>query len=115
MDSMAQLPHKWIFTASLVCALLHTALVLFFVWQRIGELDFLRLHYTAQLGVDWIDAWWYIFVFPALGWMTLVVNMPLGLLFHRYHAGYSGMMAVATLMIEIGLLAAGIFALLLNI
>ncbi len=48
--------------------------ILRFLLPRIGTLEFLRLHYTARLGVDWVDDWWKIFTYPGLGLLILTVN-----------------------------------------
>lgn len=53
---------------------LHAGLVALFFLPRFGSLDLLRLHYTAELGVDWIADWRYLFVYPAAGAAVLLVN-----------------------------------------
>lgn len=52
----------------------HWGYILIFIIPRIGTLRFLRLHYTTELGVDWVDDWWKIFAYPGLGLLILAAN-----------------------------------------
>jgi hypothetical protein len=106
---------NWLLVASAVVLFLHVAMVVVFVVQRWNTLDFLRLHYTVDLGVDWIDRWWRIFLFPGLAFFTLLVNSALVVLLKQKHVAYARMMSVATLMLELILFASAIFALPLNV
>ena len=92
----------------------HWSLIIWFILPRLGSLDFLRLHYTAALGVDWIGAWWMIFVFPAFGLALFFVNaLFAGMLAVRYRSFPPIMMAM-TLFLESVAAVGGVMALLLN-
>lgn len=106
---------NWLLVGSAGVLLLHVAVVLIFIVQRWNTLDFLRLHYTVDLGVDWIDQWWRIFLFPGLAFFTFLVNSTLIVLLKQKHVAYARMMSIATLMLELILFASAIFALLLNV
>ncbi len=94
--------------------LVHWLLVVWFVLTRLGSLKFLRIHYTASLGVDWIDAWWKIFIFPAFGLAVFFVNALLaGLLTAKYRS-FSPVMMSITVFMEVVAAIGGVTALLLN-
>ena len=98
---------------SAVILALHAGLVALFLLPRFGSLDLLRLHYTADLGVDWIADWRYLFVYPAAGAVALLVN---GLVAGSVPEGQRGhaMILSATVLLEIAFAAAGGIAVLLN-
>lgn len=92
----------------------HWLLVVWFTLPRLGSLRFLRLHYTAALGVDWIAVWWMIFVFPAFGLALFFVNAFLsGVLTPKYRSFAPVMMSI-TVFLEVVVAIGGIMALLLN-
>lgn len=62
------------FAAAMAVLILHWLLVFSFVVSRLGSLGFLKLHYTAALGVDWIAGWWNVFLYPGFGLVVLLVN-----------------------------------------
>ncbi len=102
-------------TASAILVLaLHCLFIIRFVAVRIGTLSFLRLHYTTAIGVDWVAEWWYIFSFPLLGLVTLLVNLWLATVLARRRAALGVLMLVATVVLEILLAAGGLIAMLLN-
>lgn len=104
---------RW-FAASLVVLIVNWGLLLAFVIPRLGELDFFRLHYTSEFGVDWIDRWFYLFTFPALGLFFCLINSWLALHLQTRYRGLAGQVAQATFLAQITLLAAGVMAILLN-
>lgn len=100
--------------AAVAVLALHWAVVVGFLAARAGTLGFLRLHYTAALGVDWVGEWWYLFVFPALGCASLLVNAWFSGVLARRHPPLGLLVLGTTVVIEL-LLAAGAFlAVLLN-
>lgn len=100
--------------AAVAVLALHWAVVVAFLAARAGSLGFLRLHYTAALGVDWVGEWWYLFVFPTLGCASLLANVWLSGILARRHPTLGLLILGATVAVEC-LLAAGAFlAVLLN-
>jgi len=92
----------------------HWLLVMWFTLFRLGSLQFLRLHYTASLGVDWIGAWWMIFIFPAFGLVLFFVNASFaGAMSKRYRL-FSPVIMSLTVFLEVVTAIGGIAALLLN-
>lgn len=100
--------------ASLAVLLGHWLTVLWFVVPRLGTLDFLRLHSTAGLGIDWIDAWWYLFTYPVAGFVVILVNVPLASILARRHHALGLLVLSATFMLQVFLATGGIFAVTLN-
>ena len=100
--------------ASLVILLVHWVTVLWFVVPRLGTLDFLRLHSTAGLGIDWVGTWWYIFVYPSAGFVVFVVNAFLAALLSRRHRLFGIVVIGATFATEVFLAIGGIIAVMLN-
>lgn len=99
---------------SLAVLALHWALIVQFVAVRAGALSFLRLHYTAALGVDWVGSWWLIFTFPLFGLATFVVNLRLAGSLSRVRPAFGTIMMVATALLQLLFAAAGSIAILLN-
>jgi len=92
----------------------HWLLVMWFTLFRLGSLRFLRLHYSASLGVDWIGAWWMIFIFPAFGLALFFVNAYFaGALSKRYRL-FSPVIMSLTIFLEVVTAIGGVAALLLN-
>jgi hypothetical protein len=94
--------------------LLHWAFVLAFVAPRLGQLDFLKLHYTAQYGVDWIAAWQHIFVFPLFGLGAFFLNAWLAIRLYPRYRVFAEFVLQVTVLLEVTLAAAGVIAALLN-
>ncbi|MBU0625833.1 hypothetical protein KKF05_05895 [Patescibacteria group bacterium] len=94
--------------------LTHWLLIMWFIVSRLGSLEFLRLHYTAALGIDWIDVWWKIFVFPGAGLAVIVINGLLsGALVKSYQ--YLGLLLMSlTILLQIFFMIGGVMAMLLN-
>lgn len=92
----------------------HWLLLLSFVVPRLGRLDFLRLHYTASHGIDWVGDWRQIFVFPAIGLGAFFCNLWFAGALGRRERTLSRMLMAATLLIEAALAAGGVAAILLN-
>lgn len=100
--------------AALAVLLGHWITVLWFVVPRLGTLDFLRLHYTAGLGIDWIDAWWYLFTYPVAGFLALIANVLLAALLAKRHPSLGLLVLSATLVVQVFLAVGGVIAVLLN-
>lgn len=90
------------------------ALVFSFIVPRLGTLRFLRLHYTSAFGVDWVGAWWNMFVFPAAGFAIFFANGAAASLASRRHPLLGSMLAFVTAFVELSLAAGGGLAVLLN-
>ncbi len=101
-------------TASLGILVGHWVAVFFFVVPRLGTLEFLRLHYTARLGVDWIGQWWMIFSFPIFGLAVFFVNLYFADVLARQHRSLGFVAHTSTLLTEAALAFGGIAAILLN-
>lgn len=76
---------------------------------------FLPLHYNIYFGVDLVGPWYGIFAGAAFGFIALVVNaLVIGMIYERDRL-MSHLFAVGTVFIELILLLASIFIILLNI
>ncbi|OGL74016.1 hypothetical protein A3C96_00660 [Candidatus Uhrbacteria bacterium RIFCSPHIGHO2_02_FULL_60_10] len=106
--------HGFLVAAAGLIAALHAVLVGGFVLVRLRGLNFVRLHYTATLGVDWVDAWWNALLFPCLGLAFMFVNGFFSGLLARRHRQYGVTIAFLTLIIESVLASGGVMAILLN-
>lgn len=102
------------FIAALAVCLAHWAGLLAFLTTRLGDLDFLRLHYTAEFGIDWLGAWYLIFTYPAAGLAILVINAWMTLRLQATYRGLASVVAVATLAMQVAIAAAGTIAVILN-
>jgi hypothetical protein len=93
---------------------LHWAVMAAFIVPRLGSLGYVRLHYTATLGVDWVGQWWKLFTFPIAGTVIAFVNALLsGMLIKSTPRG-DIVIHCTTALLQIMLATAGIMALLLN-
>ncbi|MFH2062670.1 MAG: hypothetical protein ABIJ46_00755 [bacterium] len=99
---------------SLLVLLSQWAFLLWFVSSRLGTLDFLRLHYTAALGVDWIGPWWNLFVFPVFGLAAFLINGVLSGLLARSHRLFGLVIMWTTVFLEVVFAVGGVMAVLLN-
>jgi hypothetical protein len=63
-----------LFWASCLTCLVNLGLTVNFLLPRWRQLRFLRLHYTAALGIDWVADWRYIFIFPGLAIAVVFIN-----------------------------------------
>lgn len=99
---------------SLSVLVTHWVVVFAFVVPRLGTLEFLRLHYTALLGVDWIGVWWMIFSFPVFGLLVFFVNLYFANVLSKQHRSLSVVAHASTALTEIALAFGGIAAVLLN-
>ena len=85
-----------------------------FVLPRGGQLDFLRLHYIAGRGVDWVGDWRMLFVFPVLGTVIWVVNRLLAARLARTSHELARLVMAVTVVIEACIATGGTLAVLLN-
>ncbi|MDD5251365.1 MAG: hypothetical protein PHT12_01880 [Patescibacteria group bacterium] len=94
--------------------LVSLAAVAGFVLPRWGQTDFLRLHYTARWGVDWVAEWWNIAVFPAVGGVILLINGWLAGRLARQHRALAFLVYAATAANETLVAAASVLVVILN-
>ncbi len=100
--------------ASLVVLGVHWLAVIAFLVPRLGRLDFLIIHYTVAYGADWHAPWYYIFLFPVLGMAMLYVNWKMAGRLAMRRRVFAELIVQITFMIQLGLAAAGVIAILLN-
>ena len=101
-------------TTAMSVLLVHWLLVLWFTVARLGSLGFLRLHYTAALGVDWIDSWWKIFMFPGFGLAVFLVNGLLAGALSKSHRQFGPLLMGVTIFLQVIFAMGGVMAILLN-
>ncbi|HTK04366.1 MAG TPA: hypothetical protein VL500_02185 [Candidatus Eisenbacteria bacterium] len=94
--------------------MVHWAFIVAFVVPRLGALRFLRLHYSAAQGIDWIDDWHAIFTFPALGLAAFFCNVAFAVVLAKRDRLLGRMMMFATVIVELLLAVGGVIAVLLN-
>lgn len=94
--------------------LIQWAFIVGFVVPRLGSLHFLRMHYDARGGVDWVDVWYAIFLYPAIGLAAFAVNLALAIHLAKRDQRLSRALLVATAFIEVLLAAGGVIVVLLN-
>jgi len=107
-------PMKWAISVSLLALIVHWGIVAAFVIPRLGQLGFLRLHYTARQGVDWVDVWYVILIFPTVATLTLIVNTFVAARFALRNKSLGRLLLVITAMIEILMTVGGVLVVLLN-
>jgi hypothetical protein len=100
--------------ASFLVCLANIIMIAAFIIPRWGDLGFLRLHYTVALGVDWVDDWRYVFVFPALAAFIFVLNGWLAGRLSAQHRRLGIMLLGLTVIIEIFIAVGGAIAISLN-
>ncbi len=94
--------------------LVHWVFIFAFLLPRLGTLRFLRLHYTASQGIDWVDDWRSIFIFPAFGLAAFVCDFAFAAALARTRRQLGRMIVVGTVLVEIVVAVGGIIAVLLN-
>lgn len=90
------------------------AVVVGFMVPRLGTVQFLRLHYTASQGVDWVAPWPAIFVFPVIGLLAFFVDLVIAVRAARVSRPLGAMTVGALLLVEAFLAVGGVLAVLLN-
>ncbi|MFH1046977.1 MAG: hypothetical protein V1738_01640 [Patescibacteria group bacterium] len=100
--------------SAMAVLLLHWLILLWFVLSRIGQLEFLRLHYTVTLGIDWIDSWWKIFVFPAFGLGVFLLNGLIAGVLAPGNKIFSSLIYGITVFLQVIFAIGGLMAILLN-
>ena len=93
---------------------MHWFVIFVFTISRIGTMDFLRLHYVAAIGVDWIGSWWMIFSFPVFGFFVFFINLFLANILEKQNRLLVIVAFTATALTESALAFGGIAAVLLN-
>ncbi|HTM68972.1 MAG TPA: hypothetical protein VL426_06780 [Candidatus Binatia bacterium] len=94
--------------------MVHWAFIVAFVMPRLGELQFLRLHYSAAQGIDWVDDWRAIFLFPAVGLAAFACNVAFAVLLARRDRALGRLLMGATVVVELLVAVGGVIAVLLN-
>jgi hypothetical protein len=114
-DALLDRPMRVAVIAAFVILVLHWAVVIAFIYARLGTLDFLRLHYTAAEGVDWVDRWQSLLIFfPGFGFVVFFVNLTMACLLARRRKTLGRIILVATVIVEALLAVGGTIAVLLN-
>jgi len=73
------------------------------------------LHYNIYFGIDSIGEWYKVFIIPALGLIIILLNNILAYAFYLKEKIISYTLNVSQLILQIILLAAAVFVILLNI
>jgi hypothetical protein len=94
--------------------LINWLIVIVFLVTRPGELGFLRLHYTAALGVDWVAEWWKFFIYPGAGLAAFFINGFFSGILTKKHRLFGSLLLGATAVIELFLTIGAIMVALLN-
>lgn len=95
--------------------LVQWAFIVAFVWPRLGTLTYLRLHYTASRGVDWIDDWRMLFLFPLVGLVVWVLNLVLASRLASASHHLARLVLGVTVFVEALFAVGGVLAVLLNV
>lgn len=103
-----------LFAIAAVALFLNAAVISFFLLPRQSELKFLRLHYLADLGVDWIDVWWKILIFPIIGAVFFFINGYFSGTLAARRREFGALVLGATAVVEILLLVGSLIAVMLN-
>lgn len=103
-----------VFCLSALIAMGNLGIVAAFLIPRWGKLSFIRLHYSASLGVDWEGEWWKIFIFPAVGLGFLLLNMLAASILSKRQQAYATVLLFCTVGIELAAAAGAVAAVLLN-
>lgn len=90
-------------------------LVFLKAWPLRKILPFFSLHYTVYSGVDWVDRWYFVFLYPLFGLLALGGNFWLTSHVYMKERLYSYMLGSATVLLEMILLVYIIFLLSINI
>lgn len=77
--------------------------------------DQIFLHYNVVFGIDLLGAWWKIYLLPAGGLLTFLVNYFLSFLFYSFDRTLSRFLSFLTLPLQIFLLIAVFYITGLNI
>lgn len=73
------------------------------------------LHYNIHVGVDMVGPWWQIYLVPAIGLVTMVINVVLARFMWTRDPMLSHVAMAATAVIELLLLVAMIFIVFLSL
>lgn len=113
-DAGLDRPMRLTAAAAFAVLMVHWAFIVAFVIPRLGELRFLRLHYSAAQGVDWIGDWRAIFTFPAIGLAAFFCNVVFASALGRRDRALGRMLMGGTVVVEVLLAVGGVIAVLLN-
>ncbi len=95
----------WWWLSVIVLAANWVTVTAFLVSHSVSS-GFLRLHYTAALGVDWVDVWWKIFLYPGAGLAAFFINGSFSGILTKKHRMFGSLLLGATAVVEV-LLAIG--------
>lgn len=107
-------PSKILAAVAFVPLLVQWAVIVIFIWPRLGTLDYLRLHYTAASGVDWVDDWRMLLVFPAMGLVSWFIDLALASRLAVTSHVLARLVMIMAVFVELLLAIGGILAVLLN-
>jgi hypothetical protein len=99
---------------SFVVLVAHWLFILAFVVPRLGSLSFLRLHYTAAHGIDWVASWEAIFTFPGIGLVVFFVDLAIAAALARTNPSLGRIVLGAAVLVQVILAVGGVLAVLLN-
>lgn len=77
--------------------------------------ELIPIHYNIHYGVDRTGPWWRIFTLPVIGLVVWLLNVPLAAVFSRHERMLGMFVAGMTLVVELFLLSAMVFVVLLNL
>ncbi len=83
-------------------------------FSYLSESGQIPLHYSANFGVDTLGPWYGVFAIPALGLAVLIFNAVLGYVFYYRERMLSHLLLITQAFIQIALVWAGVFIILLN-
>ena len=84
-------------------------------FSYITEYGQIYLHYNIYFGIDNIGMWYMAFIIPLLGLVVIILNNLLAYIFYLKEKIVSHILVISMTFLQIILLAAGVFVILLNI
>lgn len=84
----------------------------FKIINQYGEVS---LHYNIYLGIDKIGSWYLVLILPLVGLLILIINIVLSFKLYIKQQVLSFFLTGIALVVQIIILAAGIFIFLLNV
>ncbi len=104
-----------------ISSVLLNAITWFIIFYKLYPFSYLTeygqifLHYNVYFGVDNIGFWYKAFIIPALGLFIIFLNNILAYIFYLQEKIISYVLIIGQALLQIILLAAAIFVILLNI
>jgi len=84
-------------------------------FSYLAEFGQIYLHYNLYFGIDNIGPWYMVFALPVLGLLVIVINNILAYIFYLQEKVVSLVLVFSQSVVQIILLAATIFIILLNV